>query len=283
VTDEQQSTRGSLTVVGTGIKSIAHVTTETPSYIARADRVLYALPDWASQEWVRQQNPRAEPLGYYVNGQPRKFTYEGWVERILECLEAGENVCVVFYGHPGVFTYASHEAIRRARERGFSARMLPSVSVDGVFFADAGVDPGVAGCVSYEATDFLIRPRQVDTSTGLLLWQAGVVGQLQSEEPESEAGRQRILAEKLIDHYGPEHQVVVYLAGVMPYSEPSILCMTLSELADRGLGRLATLYVPPRQRAPLDLAMVDRLGIPRSQLDALEVGPFEGAHAPKTP
>ncbi len=282
MSDEQQPTRGSLTVVGTGIKSIAHVTTETPSYIATADRVLYAIPDWATQEWVRRQNPRAEPLGDYLEGQPRKVTYERWVERILECLEAGEKVCVVFYGHPGVFTYASHEAIRRARESGYSARMLPSVSVDGVLFADVGIDPGVAGCVSYEATDFLIRPRQVDTSTGLLLWQAGVVGQLQSEEPASSAWRQRILAETLIAHYGAQHPVVVYEAAVMPYLEPSILHMPLSELSERGLSRIATLYVPPRQRASLDMTMVDRLGIPRSQLGALEVGPIEGASLPES-
>lgn len=283
MTDEQQPKRGSLTVVGTGIKLIAHVTTETPSYIEIADRVLYAIPDWATQEWIRRQNPRAEPLSDYAEGQPRKVTYEGWVARILECVSAGESVCVVFYGHPGVFAYASHEAIRRARQRGFSARMLPSVSIDGVFFADVGVDPGVAGCVSYEATDFLIRPRQLDTTTGLLLWQAGVVGQLQAEEPEFLAGRQRILAETLIAHYGPEHQVIVYQAAVMPFSEPSIRHMSLSDLAERGLPRIATLYVPPRQRAPLDMAMVDRLGIPRSQLDALEVGPFEGAPVPKFP
>ena len=43
-------------------------------------------------------------------------------------IRAGFRVCAVFYGHPGVFVYPSHEAIRRARAEGFAARMLPALT-----------------------------------------------------------------------------------------------------------------------------------------------------------
>jgi len=52
------------------------------------------------------------------------------VERILKNVKDGFKVCVVFYGHPGVFVQPSHEAIRIARLEGFSARMLPGISAE---------------------------------------------------------------------------------------------------------------------------------------------------------
>jgi hypothetical protein len=58
----------------------------------------------------------------------------------------------------------------------------------------------------------------------------------------------------------------------MPFGEPNIVRMTLAQFAELGLSRIATLYIPPRDRAALDLEMVDRLRIPRSQLQALDVG-----------
>lgn len=144
--------------MGTGIKYLSHVTLETPRIIERADIVLYGVADPATAIWIRELNPNAEPFCDYVPGAPRRVTYEKWVDRILECVRDGQRVCATFYGHPGAFVYSSHEAIRRARAEGFEARMLPGISAEDCLFADLGVDPFVAGCQSFEATDFLVRP-----------------------------------------------------------------------------------------------------------------------------
>jgi uncharacterized protein YabN with tetrapyrrole methylase and pyrophosphatase domain len=249
------------------------VTQETPACIERAVRVLYVAPDSATKEWIKRLNPRAEALCYYKPGKPRKTTYEKWVDRMLECVRAGETVCAAFYGHPGIFIYASHEAIRRARLEGYQARMIPGISAEDCLFADLGIDPAVAGCQSYEATDFLVRPRNWDTSTGLILWQVGVVGLLGYEKTDEIRRGLEVLIETLEKEYGPDHEVILYEAAVLPIFEPIIERVPLSKMAEAEVGTATTVYIPPRQRAPLDLAMVDRLGIPRSQLDALEVGP----------
>ena len=61
------------------------------------------------------------------------------VERILSYVRRGLNVCVVFYGHPGV--HPGHESIRRARMEGFSASKLPGISAEDCLFAELGIDP----------------------------------------------------------------------------------------------------------------------------------------------
>ena len=186
--EEEKRHPGSLVVVGTGIKFLAHVTQETLGWIEQADVVIHGVADPATKKWIEDLNPHAESVCDYVVDAPRRVTYEKWIDRILECVRGGQRVCVAFFGHPGVFVYSSHEAVRRARKEGFDARMLPGISAEDCLFADLGVDPAATGCQSFEATDFLVRPRRFDTSTALVLWQIGVVGRLafkpKTEQPD---------------------------------------------------------------------------------------------------
>src|SRR5207249_370834 len=132
---------GSLAVVGTGIRFGSHTTREAWQRIKDADQVLYLLPDRVSPQWIEELNPAARSLGgHYAVGKPRSETYDGIVEEILACVRKGLRVCVALYGHPGVFVYPSHEAIRRARAEAYPAEMLPGVSAEDCLVADLGID-----------------------------------------------------------------------------------------------------------------------------------------------
>ena len=172
-------TRSSLTVVGVGIQVPAHVTTEARLAIERADEVLYLVADPVAAAWIKRLNSSARPLHHlYTPGEDRGEAYAAMVEEILARVRRGGEICVAFYGHPGVFVNPSHEAIHRARDEGFDARMLPGISAEDCLFADLGVDPSESGCQSYEATDLLACGREIDPSAALILWQVGVVGNL---------------------------------------------------------------------------------------------------------
>src|SRR5437660_3789209 len=117
---------GSLTVVGSGIKFVLQTTEEARRAIEGAQKVFYLFADPVPAEWIRELNPTAEELdGFYAPGKLRSETYEEMVEAILSAVREGLEVCAVFYGHPGVFGFPPHEAIRRARSEGFPAQMLP--------------------------------------------------------------------------------------------------------------------------------------------------------------
>ena len=254
---------GSLTIVGTGIKAIGQVTLEARAHIAQADKVLYLLADPLTVAWVRELNSSAEDLHpFYQPGRDRLTTYFLMTDRILECLHSGIDVCVVFYGHPGVFAFPAHEALLRARREGYRAQMLPAVSAEDCLFADLGVDPGRAGCQSYEATDFLVHRRAIDTTCGLVLWQISVVGQIY-HGPGGPAGL-TVLADTLIQKYGPAHQVIVYEASHYPICNPVIRRVQLSDLGTTELTPISTLYVPPVAWPNFDVEVARKIGIPDS-------------------
>lgn len=253
---------GSLTVVGTGIQLVGHLTLAAKASIEQADKVLFAVADPVTAKWLQTLNPTAEALPYNTNNQRRRETYREMVDRILAEVRQGLNVCAVFYGHPGVFAYPTHEAIKQARYEGFRAQMLPGISAEDCLFADLGIDPGRNGCQSFEATDFLIRRRKFDPTSALILWQIAMTGNLGFEREKSQMRGLKVLSEVLEMHYSSDHEVIVYEAAVYyPVCEPVIQHILLSKLAEVGITSVSTLYVPPQAPAPIDSEMMSRLGM----------------------
>ena len=248
------SRRGSLVVVGTGIKLVGQTTLEAFARMQSAEKLLYLVGDPATEEWIRRLNSSAATLAdCYAEGKPRHKTYEEMTDRIVSAVRAGQKVCAAFYGHPGVFVNPSHRAIRRARREGFPARMLPGISTEDCLFADLGVDPGENGCQSFEATDFLACRRRFDPSSGLILWQVGVLG-----EPSIRTGmscrpeRLRALTDVLRRHYPSRHRVVLYEAAQFPICDAVVKRIPLARLPQETVFTMATLYVPPKPSRAAD-------------------------------
>jgi hypothetical protein len=262
---------GSLTIVGTGIQS-GQMTIAARDAIQGADKLLYFVADRAAKDYLRSLNPTAESLeSFYGHDKERLVTYMEMVERMLEEVRRGLNVCVAVYGHPGVFAIPAHEAIRRAREAGISATMLPGISAEDCLFADLGVDPGLPGCQSFEATDFLVHRRQFDVTVSLILWQIGVIG-IQTGDFRNNASRNLdVLAEYLAGFYGPDHRVVLYEASANPAVDCRAERMTLGALAGARVSILSTLYVAPKNVSrPVDGEMVRRLGMNEDAVHSLK-------------
>lgn len=252
--------RGSLVIVGTGIRPPLHTTTEAIRRIERADRVLYLLAD-SPTKWIHDRNPSARSLApLYEEHERRKDVYEAIVDEVLALVREGFHVCFALYGHPGVFVTPSQAALARARAEGFPATMLPGISAEDCLFADLGVDPADSGCQSYEATDLLIRERAVDTSVPLVVWQISVIGTFGTKGPINRAGL-AVLADRLIESHGPDHDVVLYEASPFPVGPSLIEHVRLRDLPEAGVTPLSTLYVPPARTSPLSAPMMERLGI----------------------
>jgi uncharacterized protein YabN with tetrapyrrole methylase and pyrophosphatase domain len=254
---------GSLTVVGTGIRSVGQLTMESIVCIKQADKVFYVVSEPIAESLIQGLNPSAESLqGYYVQGKPRLQTYKEFVDRIMESVRDGKRTCAAFYGHPGVFVLPSHAAVRQARSEGYEARMLPGISAEDCLFADLGVDPAASGCQTYDATDFVMHRRKLDPSSSVILWQIGVVGHWTYEQTGYANLGLPLVLEKLSEYYRPDHTVVVYAAAVLPGCEPMIQPILLSQLASAPLSTSSTLYIPPAQPAIPDRDMYQRLGLP---------------------
>jgi uncharacterized protein YabN with tetrapyrrole methylase and pyrophosphatase domain len=256
---------GSLTVVGTGIR-LSQMSMEARLALKSADKVLYSVADAVTEKAIKKLNRTAESLQPFYG--PDKYclvTYREMVQRILLFVRKRLDVCVAFYGHPGVFVYASHEAIRRARLEGFTGRMLPATSSEDCMFADLGIDPATCGCQSFEATDFLIRRRKFDPCSHLILWQIGHIGNWKPEKQDCSKNL-RTLVDVLREHYDAKHKTVLYQAAQYGSCDPLIQRVPLARIPDAPITPVTTLYVPPKGHAAIDYAMIDCLGIPRSIL-----------------
>ena len=257
------STAGSLTVVGTGFQVAGQVTPEALASIEQADRLLFLVAEPATRRWLETRHPRAQSLqDAFWEGRQRPEAYAEVVERILEPVRAGERVCAAFYGHPGVFVHPSHEAVRRARQEGMAAAMLPGISAEDCLFAELEVDPALHGCQSFEATDFLVRHRHADPAAALVLWQIGALGvTTYSTQPLWNAGGLALLVRELRRTYPATHPVIVYEASLYPVCDSLVQRVPLADIERTRVSTYSTLYVPPLRRAPIDADMVARLGL----------------------
>jgi hypothetical protein len=256
-----KSRSGSLVVVGTGIQSVGQFTIETISYIRNADKLLYLVTEPTTAIYLRDLNSSAESLSdLYEVEVHRMVSYEGMVDRTLGYVRDGLAVCVAYYGHPGVYVYPSHEAIRRAKQEGYPAKMLPGVSAEDCLFADLGIDPSI-GCQSFEATSFLVRQPQFDTTNLLILWQVGVVGDLTFQPDRDPRPSLRVLTDYLMQFYPADHRVVMYESSAYPTCESRMDVMTLAEIPDAAVNGISTLCIYPNGKLPPDSEMSARLGL----------------------
>ena len=252
---------GSLLVVGMGIKFACDISLESQKSIIASDKVYYLVADPLSAQWIADMNSNAESLhGLYEIGKPRRETYLMMVDRVLISVREGLNVCLVSYGHPGVFGFPMHESIRQAVSEGFMAKMLPGISAEAVLYSDLGVDPGASGCQSFEATDFLVYDRIFDSTSLLVIWQIGVIGSLDYQKDFPQTGL-KVLLSKLLTTYEPTHKVFIYEAAQYAFTEPRIDCIEMSDLENHKITPISTLCIPPKKERHPNKSVLNLLGI----------------------
>ncbi|MFD5268829.1 SAM-dependent methyltransferase [Streptomyces sp. NPDC058335] len=254
------ASRAELVVVGTGYRAIGDLTLEAKACIEQADLVLCLIGDPMVTGFLERLNPSVRTLdGFYAPGKPRPESYEEMVQDILAEVHRDQLVCCALYGHPGVFAYVGHEAVRRARLQGVPARMLAGSSAEDWLFADLGLDPGTCGCQSFEASDFLLRRRVFDPASLLVLWQVGVIGMRDRDPDFDHRPGAALLAERLTASYGGDHQVTVYEASPYVVTPPRISPVPLAKLSDVQMSASSTLVVPPLPARPVDPEVAARL------------------------
>lgn len=255
--------KASLTIVGSGIKFLSHLTNEGKAYIKQADIVLYLVNDPAMKAWIQKTTLHSESLDKLYTQHPlRSSCYQAITNYIVEILRnTNQHICVVLYGHPSVFAQPGLDAALKAKQEGYDVRILPGISAEDCLFADLLIDPGSSGCQSFETTDFLIYRRQFDPTCHLILWQVDIIGVLDNPSSHDNSKGAKILVNYLKNYYNATHEVVLYEAAQYPSFEPRIQRLPLNALPNANFSRISTLYVPPAHQASCDEYMLKALDI----------------------
>ena len=111
--------KGSLVIIGSGIKSVGQFSLEAVSHIKSADKVLFCVADPATEVFIKDLNPDAMDLDvFYADDKKRYDTDVQIAEVCLFYARKGLNVVAIFYGHPGVLVLSSHRAFKIALKQG---------------------------------------------------------------------------------------------------------------------------------------------------------------------
>lgn len=255
-------TKNSLTIIGSGIKFMSHMTVEAKACIEKASKLLYLVNEPAIQKWLHHCNAHAESLeAAYTKYSLRTDTYQAITQSILSALKNNQHVCIVLEGHPVVFAKPALDAALIAKRAGIETNILPGISAEDYLFAELMIDPGTCGCQSYDATDFLIYHRAFDGCSHLILWQIGVIGMLSNDQHYDYKKAIEILINYLAIHYFPDHEIILFEGSQYPHIPSNIKKILLKELINASISRITTLYIPPIQKSVADLTMLKKLGI----------------------
>jgi len=252
--------QGSLVCVGLGMMLGAHIAPRSRSHIEQADVVFAGVSDPLVELWLQDMHHDVRSLQpLYGEGKSRQVTYHEMVDAMLEPVRAGNRVCGVFYGHPGVFAQAPHASIAQARSEGFQAHMEPGISAEDCLYADLGIDPGTFGCQHYEASQFMFYERRNNPSAYLVLWQVGIAGDRSLARFSTGPAYRQLLVDLLAEDYPLDHEVIAYEAATLPIATPRIGRMPLSDLVTAELHLHTTLVIPPARPMQRDQVMLDRI------------------------
>lgn len=252
--------KGSLVCVGVGMTLGAHLAPRARNHIAQAEVVFALVSDPVVEQWVQGMNTHVRSLqSLYAEGKSRHETYREMFAVVMAEVRAGRQVCAAFYGHPGVFAKVPHDLIAAARSEGYPARMEAGISAEDCLYADLGIDPGRYGCQHFEATQFLINRRIVDSSAYLILWQASLVGDRSLRRYGTGAAWRALLVERLALDYPADHPLTIYEAATLPMASARSETILLGNLTDADLKLQSTLVIPPARPLEPDQAMLARL------------------------
>lgn len=234
-----------LIVVGSGIKSISHLTEETKRVIQKADKVLYLLNEDNLKQWIQREAKKSESLdSIYFSSEKRIEAYQALTNHIIEEYKKVSILCVVFYGHPTVFADSALNAVRQIKKDGGDAIILPAVSTQDCLFSDLEIDPGDQGCFSIEATELVLFERCIDIHAHVILWQVANFGRTDGKKTNNLS----ILKNYISGYYPTDYSICLYEAPSLPTCFPRIEWVQLCNLDLSVISPITTIYIPPMEK-----------------------------------
>lgn len=235
-----------LALVGTGIKTVAHLTLEAKSLISEADKLLYLLNEPLTQKYVANLTKgESENLdSIYFSFDKRADAYNEITKTILRSIKSHENVCVAIYGHPCVYAESGLAAIREAEKYSHIKTIVsPGISSQDCMFADLRFDPAINGCLTLDASSFVFSNKKIDPSYDVVLFQIGMIGNEGLPTSVNHKKSMIKLQEKLIIIYGANKTLILYEASLYPNVPPKIKPIKISELLNQEISPIASAFI----------------------------------------
>ncbi|KTD63238.1 tetrapyrrole methylase [Legionella santicrucis] len=247
-----------LIIVGSGIKSLSHLTEETKKVIQNSDKVLYLINEDNLKKWIQLEAKQSESLDpIYFSHSQRIEAYKALTKYIIEEYYKVSILCVVFYGHPTVLADSGLNAVKHIKKDGGNAIILPAVSAQDCLFSDLEIDPGDRGCFSIEATELVLFERKIDIHAHIILWQVANFG----KSDRSKVSKLSILKDYLYEYYPTDHSICLYEAPSLPTYRSRIEWISLDCFDKSIINSVTTVYIPPLKKKMLSKKFLNLLDL----------------------
>ncbi len=234
-----------LCILGSGIKSIAHLTIESQEFIKNADVTLHLLNEPIMKEYVEKIATKSIDLqDIYYSVESRKLCYELITNKIIEQLEFHDNVCSIFYGHPIFCVKSAQSAINIAKEKNINIISCPAVSSLDCLFSDLNIDPAEHGMQIYTADDLINQKKIINVKSNLVILQAGFIN-FDRHVHQSKNHDLNVLVEYLMKFYKEDQICTIYEASLYPNIKPLKKKTQMRSLQDNKISSISTLIIEP--------------------------------------
>lgn len=236
-----------LALVGTGIKTISHITEEAKGYIASCDKVLYLVNEPLLESYIKKIGKKTLSLDLlYFQSQSRERAYRNIANKIHAEVEGVNSLCVVIYGHPCVFATPGLLALSELENNdNIEIVVCSAVSAQDCLYADLRFDPADGGVHTFDATEYLLYDKLIDTSSHVVIYQIGMIGNLGLPTNSVNMEAINFVKNKLINLYDKNKKAIIYESALYPGTKPKITEFDLDNLDNQDLTTISTLYIPP--------------------------------------
>lgn len=244
-----------LVVIGLGLDGVSHITREAEAAVRAARTVFSIDTSPAIRDFLSARCADVRPLfeAHYRAGSGRLPAYLHMAAKVLDAALDGGPVVLAVQGHPTMFSYIPVLLRDVAPLVGLRVRIQPGISSRAALLAELALDPADHGIQAFEATDLLLRRRQVSPDTLTLLWQVGnLETRLHSGRP-SRPRRLQGLTDWLLTFFPEDHPVTGVVLGTHPVLPSSRWTVPLGELPSHAarIHAATTLVIPPIGRRAL--------------------------------
>lgn len=256
-------------LVGSGIKTLSHLTTEAKAYITEASKVLYLVNEPVMQEWLGENSKDSESLDSIYFSYPKRLdAYHAIAKKVVDEIKQHEFVCLVLYGHPTIFAAIGLDALKLAEKENINIDhvTIPGISAMDCLFADLSIDPGDSGCFSIDVNDLLLFNKTIEPCAHLILWQIGMIGNCGKPSYEVSTEKLIFLKQHLLKYYPSEHPITLYEASLYPAMPPKIKASSLKQLETLDFTPISSLYIAPLPQPKINIDAATALGICISDL-----------------
>ncbi|HHF7365646.1 TPA: SAM-dependent methyltransferase [Legionella bozemanae] len=249
---------GKLIVIGSGIKSLAHLSKETLVVMESSERLLYLVNDKVSSDYILNSHLNSESLEIlYFKYQNRQDSYNAITEKIICEYKQYSSLCVLLYGHPTFFADFALDAVTRIRKQGGQAIILPAISSLDSLLADLLINPGKDGMAIYDATELLVHEHYINVYSYLILYQVSNLG-MKNHKISTYLG---VLKEYLLGFYPEDHEVIIYSAPQIPGLSFKLEVLELKCFEKASITHLSTVCLSPLKPKKVNYDILNYLGL----------------------